>query len=151
MIKEKQFCYNYQRPSYTADCMVFNKFSDDYKILLIKRKNEPFKGFWAFPGGFVNAGETNYDAAKRELKEETGLEVDFLKEFHVFDKAGRDPRGWTVTVVRYCFLENKDIILEAGDDASEVKWFSINGLPDLAFDHKEIIEKAINEISEFKN
>ncbi len=147
---EKKYCYDYPRPSYTADCMIFNKLSDDYKILLIKRSHEPFKNFWAFPGGFTDAGETSRDAAKRELKEETCLSIENLTEFHTFDKPGRDPRGWTVTVVYYGFLKDNTLLVKAGDDASDAKWFSVKELPELAFDHKEIIERALNELSELK-
>jgi len=145
---EKKYCYDYPRPSYTADCMIFKKISDDFKILLIKRGHDPFKNFWAFPGGFTDVGETSYDAAKRELKEETGLSVNRLTEFHTFDKPGRDPRGWTVTVVYFGFSENNATLVKAGDDAADVKWFSVKELPDLAFDHREIIERALKELPE---
>jgi len=148
MQKEKLFCYKYPRPSYTADCMIFNNFSENFHILLIKRRNEPYRNLWALPGGFVEPDELGMDAAKRELFEETGLENNSLKEFHVYDKPGRDPRGRTVTVVFYSFVAEETLLIKAGDDAKEVKWFSLKHLPTLAFDHNEIIDRALLELPE---
>ncbi|NOZ34840.1 MAG: NUDIX hydrolase [Chlorobi bacterium] len=140
------YCYKYPRPAYTADCIIFTEKSEYAEVVLIKRAFEPFKNYWAFPGGFVDINETGYDAAKRELLEETGLKTDNLSEFGVFDTPGRDPRGRTVTVVYYTFNNEAAINLIAGDDAAEVKLFSVKNLPELAFDHKKILQKAVNEL-----
>ncbi len=108
------------------------------KVLLIKRKNQPFKGSWALPGGHVEKAELLVKAAERELFEETGVEVKGLKQFGVFDAIDRDPRRRTITVA-FCG-EAKSGKTKAGSDAKEAKWFSFNRLPKLAFDHDEIIE-----------
>ncbi len=148
MKDEKKYCYKYPRPAYTADCMVFSENSKKLEILLIKRASEPYKGYWAFPGGFVDIDETSYDAAKRELLEETGLKIDKLSEFGVFDIPNRDPRGRTVTVVYYTFYKGSISKLIAGDDAAEAQFFPITDLPELAFDHHEILQKAIYRLIE---
>jgi len=105
-------------------------------IVLIKRKNPPFG--WAIPGGFVEYGESVEETAVREMKEETGLNLKELKQFHTYSKMGRDPRGHTVTVI---FTARGIGIPKADDDAEEIKIFTKNTLPkDLAFDHKEILK-----------
>lgn len=141
-----KYCYEYPRPAYTADCIVFTKIMTEIKVVLIKRKHKPFGGMWALPGGFVNMNEKGIDAGKRELFEETGITTDELFEFGIFDKPGRDPRGRTVSAVFYAFIDNVKNQMNAGDDAAEVKLFSVTELPELAFDHNEIIEKAIIQL-----
>ncbi len=114
-------------------------------ILLIRRGNDPFKGSWALPGGFVDPGEDLPEAARRELKEETGVSaVQEFIEVGAFGKPGRDPRGRTVSVA---YLIIVDIIpsVNAGDDAREAMWFKVDDLPDLAFDHQQIIDRAIQK------
>ncbi len=114
-------------------------------ILLIRRGNDPFKGSWALPGGFVDPGEDLSEAARRELKEETGVSaVQEFIEVGAFGKPGRDPRGRTVSVA---YLIIVDIIpsVSAGDDAREAMWFKVDDLPDLAFDHQQIIDRAIQK------
>ncbi|NPA68194.1 MAG: NUDIX hydrolase [Chlorobi bacterium] len=148
MKKESSYCYKYPRPAYTSDCLVFVRTNGIIKILLIKRKNNPFKDYYALPGGFVDEGETSYKAAIRELKEETGLEVDKVNFFGVFDTPGRDPRGWTISAVYYVFIEDKVAKKsKAGDDASGIKLFLPDKLPSLAFDHKKIVEKAVKKLT----
>ena len=138
------YTYKYPRPALTVDMAVFKKTTDRYEILLIKRKNNPFVGMWALPGGFVDMDETVEMAATRELFEETNLSNLQLEQFHVFSEVDRDPRGRTVSVVFIGLLEEpKDV--KAGDDAEEVCWFEINNLPDLAFDHIKII-RMIEEV-----
>ena len=112
------------------------------KILLIERKHDPFKGMWALPGGFVDENEDLNDAACRELKEETGIENIKIMQFGAFGKPGRDPRGHTVAIGFMAILPST-INVTAGDDAAQAMWFSVNKLPDLAFDHDEIIKKAL--------
>lgn len=124
----------------TVDIVLWN--TNRTEILLIKRKNDPFKDCWALPGGFVDENEDLELAAKRELKEETNVDVQDLLQIGAFGKPGRDPRGHMVSVA-YSAVLNCLQEIKALDDAKEVKWFTINELPKLAFDHKEIIKKAI--------
>lgn len=125
----------------TVDNFVFYKIKDTYKIALVERKNEPFKGHWALPGGFVDQDEDLPDAAKRELQEETGLVVDKTQQIGTFGKPGRDPRGHTISVVYLSQIYGeKDLI--ANDDAAKAEWFDIKDLPKLAFDHSEIVNFA---------
>ena len=140
-----KYCYDYPRPAYTADCVVFTGNSNNPEIVLIKRKHNPFEGKWALPGGFVDIDEKGIDAAKRELFEETGIVAGKLSELGIFDTPGRDPRGRTVSVVFYCIVEDAVSQMKAGDDAAEVMLFPVNGLPELAFDHKLIIDKAVKQ------
>jgi len=141
-MNSKKYCYDYPRPSVTVDLVLIAENDSDKKILLIERKQEPFKGMWALPGGFVDENEDLRDAAFRELKEETGIENVTLKQFGAFGKPGRDPRGHTIAIGFMALLPSK-INAIAGDDAARAKWFSIKKLPDLAFDHEEIIENAL--------
>lgn len=141
---EEHYCYKYPRPSVTADCIVFTKESTP-KVLLIERGDEPFKGYWAFPGGFLNMDETTEQCAIRELKEETGLEVDKVKEMGTYSKVDRDPRGRTITVA-YMAMVEKPMELMGHDDAAKAQWFSIDNLPEMAFDHDEIMKDAMSAL-----
>ena len=100
------YTYNYPHPAVTADCLVFAHTDEGMKLLLIQRKNEPYKGKWAFPGGFMDIDETTIDAARRELKEETGLVVGELHRVGIFDAVDRDPRERIITVAYYTILTN---------------------------------------------
>lgn len=115
------------------------------KILLIQRKHEPFKGQWALPGGFVEYGERTEDAVVREVFEETGLKTKIHGLVGVYSNPGRDPRGHTITIVY--LLERVKGDIKAGDDASTVKFFKVNELPMLAFDHKKIIKELMEKFS----
>ena len=132
-----------QKIAVTVDSVVFCKANNQFKVLLIQRKNDPFKGQWALPGGFVDEGEDLETAAKRELEEETGLKVESLQQVQAFGKPGRDPRGHTISIAFlsriYCEED-----LKPSDDADDASWFKIEKLPEmeLAFDHDEIINVA---------
>lgn len=128
----------------TVDAVIFRKSADGHELLLIKRKNDPFKGKWALPGGFVDENEDLADAAKRELQEETGLVVEKLVQVGAFGKPGRDPRNHTVSVAYTGFADENAEALGA-DDADEAKWFAITALPELAFDHADIIKSALEK------
>lgn len=132
------YTYEYPRPSVTVDAIVISK-QEQVDILLIQRKNEPFKDLWALPGGFLDIDETLEVAVSRELREETNLKINKLKQFKAYSSVARDPRGRTISVVFYTILEQKPMDLYAKDDAKELKWFPLNSLPRLAFDHNEII------------
>lgn len=138
------YSYKYPHPAIAADCVVFVNDQDDVKVLLIERKNEPFKGDWAFPGGFVNIDETAEDAAKRELKEETGLEIEEVQQVGAFSEVDRDPRERVVSIAYY--IEIPEVIAVKGcDDAGKAAWFSLKALPSLAFDHEKILRRAIEK------
>ncbi|MFO8055335.1 MAG: NUDIX hydrolase [Bacteroidales bacterium] len=140
--------YKYPRPALTVDAMVFRRADQGLQILLIRRKNEPFKGQWAFPGGFVDMNETVEEAVHRELKEETGLKNISLKQYFTASEIDRDPRGRTVSVIFYGFVHHEnDIKIRAADDASEVCWHNLNQLPELAFDHQKILRKAQDDLN----
>ncbi len=138
------FTYDYPRPAVTVDIILITK-DELPKILLIQRKHAPFKGTWALPGGFLDMDEDLPTAAQRELKEETNIENMILRQFKTYGDVHRDPRGRTVSVVFYAFVENEMKTL-AGDDASEAKWFKINELPALAFDHQLILDEFNAEV-----
>lgn len=129
----------------TVDAVVLRPAADSYELLFIKRKNEPFKGKWALPGGFVEEHEDLRDAAARELQEETGLRVTALEQLGAFGKPHRDPRHHTVSVAYIAFVDaNAEAI--AADDADEAKWFSVKNLPEMAFDHDDIVNLALQKI-----
>lgn len=132
-----------QNIAVTVDSVVFCKTEKRFKVLLIQRKKEPFQDKWALPGGFVEEGEDLETAAKRELKEETGVVVDSMEQVKAFGKPGRDPRQRTISIafLSRIFCEEK---LTAADDAKDARWFELDNLHklDLAFDHDEIIKFA---------
>lgn len=138
---EMIYTYKYPRPALTADCVVITA-EEEPKVLLIQRANEPFKGCWAFPGGFMEMDETTGQCAIRELEEETGLKVDTIQQVGCYSKVDRDPRGRTVTVA-YLAIVDTTINVKGQDDAAKAQWFSIEATPELAFDHKEILKDAI--------
>ena len=122
-----------KKPSIAVDGII----TKDGKILLIKRKNEPFKGKWALPGGFVEYGERVEEAVLREIKEETGLNAKIKKLLGVYSDPNRDPRGHTISIV---FILEAEGEAKGGDDAEEAKFFDLKKLPSLAFDHKKIVD-----------
>lgn len=136
-----RFSYDYARPALTVDVVVVTREAKP-RVLLIERKGEPFAGRWALPGGFVEEGERLADAAVRELEEEAGLTVTELEQLHTAGDPGRDPRGWTVSVVFLARVDARKAKAVAGDDAAKVAWFPLGKLPELAFDHAVLLERA---------
>lgn len=132
---------DFPKPSLTADAVIFIR-SDPAQLLLIRRASDPFEGQWALPGGFVDEQERTRDAARRELQEETGLEIDDLDLVGVYDTPHRDPRGWTVAAA-YWGVAPEGSAVQGADDAGEARWFKLDSLPDLAFDHAEIVRDAV--------
>lgn len=135
------FTYKYPRPAVTADVAVITT-EQEAKVLLIQRGNEPYKGHWVFPGGFMDMDETTEQCAIRELEEETGLKVSEVKQIGAYSKVDRDPRGRTITVAYLARIANAEKV-NGQDDAAKAEWFPINNLPPLAFDHEDIMKDAI--------
>lgn len=147
MAKKGKYTYDWPMPMVTVDAVVFTFFRGKAKVLLIKRKNEPFKDKWALPGGFIEIDEELEDAVARELKEETGLEKVTLEQMNTFGRCGRDPRGRQITVAFMGVANKGQTEIKAGDDAADVRWFDIERLPrDMAFDHDEVVGFAIKRL-----
>ncbi len=167
------YTYKYPRPSLTVDCVVFGidfrpkPLDAELQVLLIERGTEDeagdpsekaFVGSWALPGGFVNVsdegdqGEDLETAAHRELREEAGIEVDFLEQLYTFGKPKRDPRGRIISVAYYALVRSKDHVAKAGSDAKNARWFSMSSAlvtetgHKLAFDHRDILDVALKRL-----
>lgn len=141
-MNKRPYTYDYPRPAVTADCVVFSNDSDGLSVLLIERANEPFKGCWAFPGGFMDMEENAEDCARRELKEETGLQLEHMEQIGVFTDVDRDPRDRTVSIAYSALVEKRPVI--GADDAAQARWFPISEIPALAFDHEKILRAALD-------
>jgi 8-oxo-dGTP diphosphatase len=137
------FTYQYPRAALTVDCVVFGFDEAELKVLLIERGLEPFKGKWALPGGFVRVEETLDAAARRELEEEAGLKDVFLEQLYTFSAVERDPRERVVSVAYYALVKLAAHETRAATDAADARWFPISKVPDLAFDHAEILATAL--------
>ena len=153
---EKYRPHDYPRPAVAVDLVIFTIIDAQLRVLLVKRKEHPFKGGWALPGGFVRVGEKDQGedldaAARRELAEETGLDPDrvLIEQLYTFGKAGRDPRMRVISVA-YFALVRPDLapIVKAGGDVSDADWFAVDALKklELAFDHREVVETALTRI-----
>jgi len=140
------YCYEYPRPAVTTDCVIFGFDGLRLNVLLIERAREPFKGCWAFPGGFLNMDETAHDCAVRELQEETGLTDVYIEQLYTFSEVDRDPRGRTISVAYYALVRQKDYQVTAGDDARAARWFPVGTIPSLAFDHDHILRLALERL-----
>jgi 8-oxo-dGTP diphosphatase len=150
MAKRRTYTYEWPRPMVTVDAAVFTFIKGGVHLLLIRRNKEPFKGKWALPGGFVEMDEELADASTRELKEETGLTGIKLEQLQAFGRIGRDPRGRNISVVFSGIAESGRTKIKAGDDAKEAKWFDINKLPSLGFDHDEVVRIAVKKLKSKK-
>ena len=128
----------------TVDVTLFRKNNSSYELLLIQRLNEPFKEYWALPGGFVDENEDLETAAKRELFEETDIKLFQVKQIKTYGNPNRDPRSHTISVAFFGEIDNL-AEAKAKDDAKSVRWFPIDELPVLAFDHAEIIRDAVEK------
>ena len=136
------YTYDYPHPAVTVDIVIFTIRQDALKVLLIKRALPPAQGEWALPGGFVNLDESLDAAARRELEEETGVAGVYLEQLYSFGKPDRDPRERVITVAYYALIPSDQIVIQAASDAEGVSWFGMEELPDLAFDHTEILATA---------
>lgn len=145
-MKELKFCYKYPHPAVAVDCVIFGYDGNDIKVLLIQRGNYPYKTSWAFPGGFMNINETAEQAALRELKEETGLKDVIVRQLYTYTDIDRDPRERVISIAHYALARISEV--KAGDDAKDAKWFSLSEIPNLAFDHDVILNKALTTLKE---
>ncbi len=138
------YTYEYPRPSVTVDCIIFGlDDSQQLKVLLIQRNSDPFVDHWALPGGFVEMDESLEDAARRELKEETGVENVFMEQLYTFGMPGRDPRGRVISVAYFALVNLSEHTVKADTDAGDARWFALEEVPQLAFDHAEILDAAL--------
>jgi 8-oxo-dGTP diphosphatase len=139
---QEQYCYEHPHPSVTVDIVLFRRVGEKSEVLLIQRKHDPFKGFWCFPGGFVDRDEALDDAATRELEEETGLSGIDLTQLGAFGEPGRDPRGHTISIafIGRCDASTPDPV--GSDDAADARWWDVSALPELGFDHDKMLREA---------
>lgn len=137
----------YPRPSVTVDVVIFSLIDDTLKVLLIRRRNWPYQGIWAIPGGFVRMNESLEGAAARELAEETGVEDVFMEQLYTFGDPERDPRTRVITVAYFAIVPADAVEHhEAGTDAEETAWHAMDKLPELAFDHRGILDYALTRL-----
>lgn len=137
---------NYDRPSVTVDVVIFSLVDEDLQVLLVKRKYAPFANMWAIPGGFVRMEESLEEAAARELAEETGVKDVYMEQLYTFGRPNRDPRTRVITIAYFALVPHDAIQHRPGDDAAETRWFSMFDLPNLAFDHHDILEYALTRL-----
>lgn len=145
-MEDNKYCYKYPHPAVTTDCVIFGFDGIELQVLLIERGIEPFKGKWAFPGGFLNMDESAQEGALRELKEETGLENAYIEQFNTYSDPGRDPRERVITIAHYALVRIQEV--KGGDDAAKAQWFPIDEVPQLAFDHDKILRDAMRKLRE---
>ena len=138
-----EYCYRYPRAAVQADAVLLSVVAGRLSTLLIRRSQEPGRGQWSFPGGHMEMDETAGQTAARELEEETGVSGVTLQQVGAFSKLDRDPRGRAVSVAFYAVVDASSVEFTTSDEASEVKWFAIGSLPELAFDHSEILAAAL--------
>ena len=117
--EELKYCYKYPHPSVTTDCVIFGFDGKKLQVLLVQRGNEPYKGCWAFPGGFMNMDESAEEGALRELQEETGLKDAYIRQFHTFTAPQRDPRERVITIAYYALVRIQEV--KGDDDATDAR------------------------------
>ena len=135
------YAYRWPRASVTADAVLFAEKDGQMHVLLIQRGNEPYKGYWAFPGGFLNMDETVAHCAERELEEETGIRLTGMQLVGIYSDVERDPRGRVITAAYTAMTSMPEA--NAADDAAAAQWWPLNALPELAFDHLTILHDAM--------
>ena len=145
-MEDNKYCYKYPHPAVTTDCVIFGFNGESLQVLLIERGIEPYKGHFAFPGGFLKMDETAEAGALRELKEETGLENAYIQQLHTFSNPNRDPRERVITIAFYALVKIQEV--KGGDDAASARWFPLDEIPPLAFDHDYILRTATQRLRE---
>jgi 8-oxo-dGTP diphosphatase len=146
MKQNKLFQYEYERPALATDCAIFGFDGGELKLLLLKREKEPFENTWALPGGFVYMDETAEAAAKRILLEKAGIKEVFIEQLYTFSGIDRDPRERVVSVSHFALVNKSQFELIAGRDTIQAAWHPISELPELGFDHGEIVALAIERL-----
>ena len=141
-MEQEKYGYEYPRPAVTTDCVIFGFDGGELKVLLIERNIEPYKDYWALPGGFINMDEDAETCARRKLQEETALEHVYIEQLFTFSSVGRDPRYRVISIAYYALVKLSDYPAQAGSGAGHVKWFPLSEVPALAFDHAAILEMA---------
>ena len=137
------YTYDYPRPAVTVDAVIYNLQQESLFVLLVKREQEPFKEYWALPGGFMDIDETPEESVKRELEEETGIRTDGFVQIGAFGALGRDPRHRTISIAFLSIFTGELPSVKGADDASEARWFPLDDLPEnLAFDHDNILKQG---------
>ncbi|HEY7349233.1 MAG TPA: NUDIX domain-containing protein [Ktedonobacterales bacterium] len=136
----------WERPSVTVDVVILSLQEGDLKVLLIKRRNWPYEGYWAIPGGFIEMRESLEESARRELEEETGLRDIYMEQLYTFGDPGRDPRTRVITVAYLALVDYRQLHPQAADDAGSVGWFSMYDLPSLGFDHAQILDYTLKRL-----
>ena len=143
----QKYTYEYPHPAVTTDCVIFGYDSKEgLSVLLIQRGGEPYKGCWAFPGGFMRIDEDAETGARRELKEETSLDAAYIDQFGCFTDVDRDPRERVITIAFLALVRKTEV--KGGDDAADARWFPISSVPSLAFDHDRILRVALRRLKE---
>ncbi|VAW75708.1 Nicotinamide-nucleotide adenylyltransferase, NadM family / ADP-ribose pyrophosphatase [hydrothermal vent metagenome] len=140
------YCYPYPHPAVTTDMVIFTIRDSQLSVLLIQRRDNPFKGLWALPGGFVHEDEDVDQCARRELEEETGLKDIYLEQLYTFGKPDRDPRERVISVAYFALLPSSPLKIRAASDASDVTWHEVSSIPALGFDHNTIIKIALERL-----
>lgn len=141
MEKEMKHCYKHPHPGVTTDCVIFGFDGSRLQVLLVRRGIEPYKEWWVLPGGFLHTDEHAEEGALRELQEETGLQGAYIRQFHTFTAPERDPRERVITIAYYALVRKQEV--RGGDDATYAQWFALDDVPQLAFDHDQILRKAM--------
>jgi 8-oxo-dGTP diphosphatase len=145
-MEEQMYTYKYPHPAVATDCVIFGFDGIKLHVLLIERGGEPYKGMWAFPGGFLKMEEDAEQGALRELKEETDLTAQYIEQFYTFSDPHRDPRERIISIAYYALVKIQEV--KGGDDAAKAQWFAIDEIPCLAFDHDRILRKAMEKLRE---
>ena len=143
---ENKYCYKYPHPAVTTDCVIFGFNGERLQVLLIERGIEPFKALAGAERIFELMDETAEEGAKRELKEETGLENAYIQQLHTFSAPNRDPRERVITIAYYALVKIQEV--KGGDDAASARWFPLDEIPPLAFDHDYILRMATQRLRE---
>ncbi len=140
------YCYPYPHPAVTTDMVIFTIRDSQLSVLLIQRREDPFKGLWALPGGFVHEDEDLDQCARRELQEETGLKDIYLEQLYTFANPSRDPRERVISVAYFALLPSDPLEIRAASDATDVTWQEVSSIPALGFDHNIIINSALERL-----
>lgn len=146
MEEKKQYIYEYPRPMVATDCVIFGFDGNDMQVLLVKRAEEPFKDGWVLPGGFLKMEESAEASAISMLQSKTGLSDTYMEQFHTFSAPDRDVRGRVISIAYYALVRKQEV--KVGANAASADWFSLNKLPELHFDHKQILDLALEKLRE---